>query len=338
MKPLRRILILFILFGSQIYCGPMSTYFIAFWNVENLFDTIDDPQTKDDEFTPTGQYEWTPERLRYKIELLSGAINDVNETRGPDILGFAEIENIEVLNALNSKLNRNYQIIHRDSPDERGIDAALLYDASRFKLVGTYFHRIPLGYKDTSREIIEGVFMPIDENSDAKLYVFVNHWPSHYGGSKKTDAKRRIAAQTLRDRINLIEATQPNADIIVMGDLNDYPNMPSIYEVLSAKESPEVLLPSDLFNTTWHLHETPGQGTHAYGGEWGVLDQIIVSQGMLDKKGFSWQTNSTLPNMPSYLINQSGKYEGAPFRMFGGGQYLGGYSDHLMITCKIILN
>lgn len=245
-----------------------KTYLAAFWNVENLFDTVDEPLTRDEDFTPTGKYQWTEERLRNKFEHLAQVINEVN----PDLLGLAEIENKAVLLQLvRGYLQRkNYAVIERDSPDERGIDCALIYDSTLFYLKELRFHPVLLAGGDRTREIVEAVLIPIERRNapDApRLYVFVNHWPSRWGGTKETDPKRRKAAAVLRARINVILQTHPAADILIVGDLNDHPDNASVLKVLGARPSYNKMLSLDLYNTTWPLHLNPDAGTYMHRGQ-----------------------------------------------------------------------
>lgn len=309
---------------------------IAFWNIENLFDTIDDPLKRDDDFTPNGRYEWTPERLNEKYQHLAQVIND-SENR-PAILGLCEIENREVLETLVTEyLDGRYAIVHRDSPDERGIDVALLHDRD-FTVSYQQWHTIPLPGNDRTREILEVHLKPKDQQRTT-LVVFINHWPSRYGGQLESEPKRRLAASTLRQRVDQLLKSDPRSDIIIMGDFNDYPTDPSLKSVLQAVPLPErptdPTFPGKLFNTTWDLHAAEGQGTYMYRGTWGVLDQIIITAGLLDQRGFWWESGSTSPYRKDYILQQQGKYAGWPWRMYAGGRYLGGYSDHLMIRCTL---
>ncbi|MCF7798160.1 MAG: endonuclease/exonuclease/phosphatase family protein [Lentisphaeria bacterium] len=331
---LNRILLISLLAVVSIWSADRQ-FFTTFWNVENLFDTVDDPQTRDEDFTPTESYEWTTIRLQTKYQMLAQVINQMNEDRGPDILGLAEVEHRGLTEALvRGHLRRNYKVIQQDSPDERGIDCALLYDPEVIQLKRYQFIPIPLPNNDKTREIVEGEF-DVDGNS---LFVFINHWPSRWGGTAETDPKRRLAAATLRERIDLILKTNPAADILIMGDLNDYPDNGSVLEVLAAKPTPNALIPGELYNSTWPIFEAQGQGTYMYRGEWNVIDHVIVSQGLLDKEHFVWMPGSTDRFLQPYQLQRSGKYAGYPFRMYAGGKYLGGYSDHLPVFCKIRYN
>ncbi|MCF7801845.1 MAG: endonuclease/exonuclease/phosphatase family protein [Candidatus Marinimicrobia bacterium] len=328
---LRRVFMVTVLFTVTLWAAD-SQYFTAFWNVENLFDTMDDPQTRDEDFTPLGSYEWTPIRLETKYQMLAQVINQMNDGQAPDILGLAEVEHRGLTEALvRGHLKRKYKVIQQDSPDERGIDCALLYDPEVIQLKRYQFIPIPLPNNDKTREIVEGEF----EKNGHSLFIFINHWPSRWGGTAETDPKRRLTAATLRQRIDLILKTDPAADILIMGDLNDYPDNGSVLEVLAAKPAPDQLLPGEFYNSTWPIFEAPDQGTYMYRGEWNVIDHVIVSQGLLDRDRFVWVQGSTDRFLQPYQLQRSGKYKGYPFRMYAGGKYLGGYSDHMPVYCRI---
>lgn len=321
--------------------GAGDPYFAAFWNVENLFDTVDDPRTNDQEFTPTGKSEWSSERLNTKYQHLAQVINSMNDGQGPDILGFAEVENRYVVETLvRDYLKRKYTIIHQESPDERGIDCALLYDPTRLTLIHSEFIPVALPKNDHTRDIVHGEFAvgkkkPSTKLINQTLHVFINHWPSRYGGEEKTDPLRKMTAAVLREHIDLLQRVDSGADILILGDLNDYPENASVLNVLAAKPSPDNLLPGELYNSTWPIFIDPTQGTSMYRGKWNVLDQVILSQGLLDNRNFSWIKGSTGRFLEPYQLQADGKYKGNPNRTYAGGNYLGGYSDHLPVYCKI---
>lgn len=329
-------LILFTVTFLMAEAGPQDILQVGFWNVENLFDTTDAELKRDDDFTPSGKYEWTEERLQKKLQYLSRVISDIASDNDLALLGLSEIENFSVLNRLNVDfLKSGMKIIHKESPDERGIDCGLLYDPSKLTLVDQAFLTIYLAGEEKTRDIIEARFEMTGSRKSSPLYVFINHWPSRWGGQAQTDPLRRTTARTLRTRIDQILTKSPQADIIVLGDFNDYPSDPSLNEDLSAKAAGPHLYPGDMINTMFELHNDPSRGTVMYRGDWTVLDQIIISQGMRDTNGFDWVFGSTKTFMQNYLLESDGKFAGWPFRMYRGTQYQGGYSDHLPILCKL---
>ncbi len=329
--------ILIILATCSLTWAQTEQYCVAFWNVENLFDLQDDPFRNDDDFTDSGRYAWTQERLDLKYDRLSQVMNDINGRRGADIMGLCEVENLPVLEPLLATyLDRPYAVVHKDSPDERGIDCALLYDKTRFVLVHAKFHPVLLPGDDHTRDILEAE-LSLGTQPNKRLFVFVNHWPSRWGGRVQTDPKRRMAAEVLRQRVDEILTKWPKADIVIMGDLNDHPDDASVHDVLLARAPESESLPGMLINTTWDIHLDPQTGTYMYRGDWGVLDQMIISQGMLDEKRFHWVEGSTTVFKPGYLRQKDGEYQGWPWRMYAGGNYLGGYSDHLPVYCLLTI-
>lgn len=321
--------IITILFATFLFgCDSLQTELtVAFWNVENLFDTIDDPRKNDNEFLPDGKKKFTEERLKLKYEHLTRVVLDQNYGEGPDILGLAEIENREVLERWQEYLQIDYQIVHQESPDRRGIDVAL-FVRNGIKITDSRWLAVHLDGRPT-RDILETT-VEIDEK---KLTIFVNHWPSRWGGQEKSEPKRIAAAETLNDRITDILQDNPAADFVIMGDFNDDPNNKSILEYLGADGNST---DGGLFNTTWNIWKDPARGTLKYKGKWNTFDQIIISNGLLDNLGFQWMANSTKPFDADYLINSGGKYKGYPYRWYGGDYFIGGYSDHLLVSCTII--
>lgn len=313
-----------------------SSFKVAFWNVENLFDTTNAVLVQDEEFTPTGKKQWTEERLLAKLQSLSKVIHHLNQDNDLALLGLSEVENRAILDRLNDDfLSMGMKVVHKESPDERGIDCGILYDPKLLSPTESNFLPVFLAGDEKTRDIIEAIFKPAGMPRGPHLYVYVNHWPSRWGGQKQTDPLRRAAARTLRTRIDNILSRDPEADILIIGDFNDYPDDPSLYQVLRAHQPGVEDFPGDLINTTWELDQDPKTGTCMYRGTWTVLDQIIISKGLMDGSGYDWQENSTVAFIPEYLIESSGEYEGWPFRMYRRDTYQGGYSDHLPVWCTI---
>lgn len=330
--------LLFLVSGVSSSIGQKS-FQAGFWNIENLFDTTNALNINDDDFTPTGRNEWTEERILDKMKRISHVIKDMNKNDDLAVLGLAEIENFQILERLNNDfINQGFKIVHKESPDERGIDCALIYNPEIIELVDKNFIAVNLAGIEKTRDIVEAEFTMSNAGSNSSLIVFINHWPSRWGGKEKTDPLRRSAALTLRTRIDHILLKNPKADIIVMGDFNDYPDDPSLNKILRAGPFRSDHFPGDLFNTSWDLNLDPDAGTCMYRGTWVVLDQIIISYGMLDNINYNIMSGSSKPFLKDYLIESKGKYAGWPFRMFRSGQYQGGYSDHLPISCRVAYN
>jgi endonuclease/exonuclease/phosphatase family metal-dependent hydrolase len=305
-------------------------FHVAFWNVENLFDLEDDPAVElDEEFTPNARKRWTAQRLERKIDNLARVLRKINSGRGPDILGLCEIENRKVVEMLREKLaplGRPYEIVHHDSPSDRGIDCALLFDAKVFALASSSFHFVDA---DKTRDILEAEL----SHEGAGLFVFVNHWPS-----RNNDESQRIKAATvLRSRLDEIFDADETADIIVVGDFNDEPLNVSIKDHLRAHTSAENLPATALYNTSAPI-QAQKKGTFVWDNQWELLDQVLVSPGLLDQSRFRWKPDSThlvdfpellfYPNFPDAIPRPSRSYSQDRF-------HENGYSDHLPVTSII---
>lgn len=316
------------------WTGPTSEaaeLYVAFWNVENLFDTEDDPDVAgDEEFTPGGEKHWTAQRFGTKLHNLARVIRDMNGAKGPDILGLAEVENRRVVEALAARLaplGRDCQIVHRDSPSRRGIDCAILYDGGRVELKASDFLVV---HADNTRDIVEAAF----QAGGQRLFVFVNHWPSRYH-----PASARIeAARTLRRRLDELFRADNDADILILGDLNDTPTDDSVQKYLKAGDNRRALRPGALLDTMYPIHLQGDRGTYVYKNQWEVLDHVIVSPGLLDQKRLRWKPGSTnvilrsyqlyYPRDPSRIPRPSRSYTGNYFHPRG-------YSDHLPVACVL---
>jgi len=316
-----------ILGGSTAPAATPVPLHIAFWNVENLFDLDDDPRVDgDEEFTPAGSKEWSEQRLETKYQHMARVIDDMNHGRGPDVLGLCEVENREVLRGLLPFLHtgRDYAIVHQDSPSDRGIDCALLFDPAVLSLRSSAFFFVDA---DNTRDIVRVEFVARSH----PLTVFVNHWPSRGGDREGTGRKR--AARVLRAEIDKILTLDPAADVVVLGDFNDEPDDASIAGVLRALRAPAG--EGDLLNTMWEIHTDENLGSYCYRGKWQTLDQLIVSPGLRDPDGFSWVEGSTTVIRQPYQMFHPGKADERPDRTYGGDRYYGGYSDHLPVCCQL---
>ncbi|VTS08620.1 endonuclease/exonuclease/phosphatase family protein [Tuwongella immobilis] len=299
---------------------------VACWNVENLFDTVDDPKVElDEEYTPTAEKKWTPERLKRKLKNLAGVIRSMNDGKGPDVLGLGEIENRLVLEMLVTELaplNRDYRIVHQDSPSDRGIDTAILYDAKVAKLLASTFVFIDA---DKTRD---STFAEL-EVAGQKLVVSMNHWPSR----GNPEPARITAAQTVRKRIDAMLKDDPNTAIIVMGDLNDEPTNVSIRDHLKAVTDPAARTGDQLLNTAKEL-PSGIKGTYVYQNKWEFIDHLIVSPGLLRPTGLRWKAGSTVPYVtPEQIFTPNNPNQiPRPNRSYTGNNYHAtGISDHLPV-------
>ncbi|MFC2151896.1 hypothetical protein ACFLSE_05155 [Bacteroidota bacterium] len=301
----------------------MSTF--VFYNVENLFDTINDPSTKDDDFTPEGKKNWTNTRYSKKLNDLAKVISSVNVEALPCLVGFAEIENRYVLEDLvkTNYLNKiDYEIVHEESPDARGIDVGLIYNKEEFQYLMHKKIPVPPETEYKVRDILytKGIL----ENTDT-LHVFVNHWKSRSGGKEITEPQRIQCALTLKNAIDSIVTNNINAKILIIGDLNDEPTDKSIFHTLSAKNSDENLT---LINLMFPF-QSDGLGTNSYRGEWSIIDHIIVSKSLFkNNTGYIVKNGEAHIFSPDWITYKSKEGNKSPNRTYGGSNYYGGYSDH----------
>jgi len=319
---------------------------IGFYNLENLFDTIDDPATLDDDFTPSGKNVWTSERYNRKIRNLSEVISRIGKKETgmpPVVLGVAEVENRRVMEDLvgSEKLKPyGYGIIHFDSPDRRGIDVGLIYMRKFFKPVN--FKKYPLElYEDGQRIYTRDALLVSGYLNDEKIHVLVVHWPSRRGGEARSRPLRMKAAMLDKHIIDSIQKAEPGAKIIMMGDLNDDPVSPSVKNVLHAQGKKADVIPGGLYAVMEHFYRA-GIGTLAYRDSWNLFDQIFVSYPLIEGTTGNQKDYSTFKlwkagifNSP-FLTNRSGAFKGYPYRTYAGGQYLGGYSDHFPVYIILI--
>ena len=332
---------------------------VAFYNFENLFDTINDATTNDDEWTPKGAQHWTFDKYSQKLKNLAKVLSEIGtpENRNaPLFIGGCEIENRGVLEDLIKEpmiLDFDYGIIHFDSPDKRGIDVALLYQKKYFK--PTSFSNIPLYvYKnqivEKEEKIEETENLEIETKPDNKriftrdqllitgfleneeIHIIVNHWPSRSGGEKASSPYREAAGKLNRKIIDSLQQINPEAKVITMGDLNDGPYNKSIKEVLGAKAKKTEVPEFGIFNPFEEMQKR-GQGTIAHRDAWDIFDQIMMTESLI-KPDFStykfWKAG--IFNKP-YLIQTSGQYKGYPLRH---SQTEIGFSDHFPVYIYLI--
>lgn len=310
-----------------------KTAVISFYNLENLYDTVDNPITNDEEFLPIGVRNYNTPVYLDKLNKLATVISQIGKevnADGPAILGVAEVENDTVLKDLvHHKLleKRNYKIVHYDSRDIRGVDVGLLYNPKYFTVDASdkLFVQLPGGSKDAyfTRDIL-WVKGKLDGET---VHIYVNHWPSRSGGEQRSAPARQAAAAVCKHHIDSIAKLEPNARIIIMGDLNDDPINASVADVLGAKGKQKDVRPGGLFNPWTELYRK-GIGTLAYQDAWGLFDQIIISQPFLDKEqaGFFFYQQHIFQR--EFMVENKGRYKGYPMRTWDGNSYRGGYSDH----------
>ena len=346
MKKLSLLFVLFIFINHAFSFDRESsadTLFVASWNLENLFDTADDPGKIDEEFLPGSKKDWTIVRLEKKLSNLARVIHAMNNDKGPDILGVCEVEHESLLKEMITKYlpGSSFQTAYRESPDERGIDNGLIYNAVKLKLLSIFADTVHLNDTDRTRLILNANLL-LKESGDT-LHVFVNHWPSRYGGVEETEIKREEAASVLRKRVNSYLDKDKNAKILIMGDFNDEPGNKSVLKTLNAQpfncdvhgSLQNNLNDNILLNTAYESFKK-GEGTYKYRDNWNMLDQIIISSKLVVGK-LKYICNSFQIFKPDFLVTHSGKYKGTPFPTYGGNKYLGGYSDHFPVTAEFLI-
>jgi len=343
MKKINSFLVIILLFISTFNAQEKDTLYIAFWNLQNLFDTVDDPEKNDESFLPDGDMEFTAERLDKQMYNLSCVIRSMKNGKGPDLLGVCEVENQTVLERMVNKFlsDLDYKIAYLESPDNRGIDNGLLYKADKFKLLNLQADTVHLSDGWPTR-LIFGVNL-LTKNDD-KITVFVNHWPSRGGGQEESEPNRIAAAKTLREAVDRIFSTDEAAKIFIIGDFNDEPLNISLLETLNAYPLKcdslhaefEEEANGELYNLSYIAYEE-GLGTYKYKEDWNMLDQVIVSGSLITTEDFYYSCGSFEVYKPNYVVTQSGEYKGTPFPTYVGRRYLGGYSDHYPVIAEFII-
>lgn len=305
---------------------------VAFYNLENLFDTINNNGQYDLEFSPKGSRQWNGKKYWSKIHNMAYAISQLKTDitpAGPAVIGVSEIENITVLEDLvkDEQIKAsNYQIVHHDSPDRRGVDVALLYNPRMFRLLNATHHRLTIpgydNFRTRDQSCISGLLL------GEPVSIIVNHWPSRIGGQQQSSYLREAAAALSKHIADSVLAVNPNQKIFIMGDLNDDPADKSCAEVIGAKKKEKDVEKDGWFNPWWEVLDN-GIGTLAYKGQWNLFDQIIVNGNLIGKdrstlKYFKCKVHNDIPG----LKTEEGDRKGYPLRTFSAGVFLNGYSDH----------
>ena len=340
MKKYLLILLFTFAIGSANSQDIADSYKIMFYNVENLFDTYNDTLINDEEFLPEGTRFWNNHKYYSKLNNIYKVIVAIGGWNPPAIIGVCEIENRKVIEDLvsNTPLNKfNYQIVHKESPDRRGIDVGLLYRKELFTPLS--FEAIPINFPNNPESKTRDILyvQGITNNSDT-LNIFINHWPSRWGGQLESEGRRVFVASVLKEKVDSIFNSNPKSNIIITGDFNDYPDNKSISEVLSASQSYDQINNNQLYNLSAYLYKTKNIGSHKYQGEWGVLDQFIVSGNILNKENsvFTSTEDIHIFNADFLLEPDNSNFGYMPKRTFIGFKYNGGFSDHL--PTYLILN
>lgn len=320
----------------------MSSFRVMFYNVENLFDVEDDPLTADEEFTPEGERYWNNRKFYQKINNTYKVVMAVGQWNPPAIIGLCEIENRFVLNKLvyETPLKKfDYHIVHEESPDRRGIDVALIYRPEFFNPI--HHEAIPIAFPfDSTYPTRDVLYIKGLVSNNDTLHLFVNHWPSRYGGYMATQSKREFVAALVRQKVDSLFQFQPGAAILIMGDFNDDPQDASLSEDLLAKNPVDNPQQSELYNLMLAKDPDWPNGSLKYQGNWNRFDQIIVSGGMLsDTSRLFVNKDGGKIFHDDFLLEQDETHLGdKPNRTYVGFKYNGGFSDHLPVFVDVFVN
>ena len=335
------LLLVFVATASLAQQRKFGLYPVAFYNLENIFDTVHDEGKNDYDFLPNGSYHWDKNKYENKLKNMARALLDLGTDKVPNgaaVIGVSEVENSRVLDDLTSQpgmLKRGMKYVHIEGPDKRGVDCALLYNPRIFHVDKYFLQPYVHDPGDNSRPT-RG-FLTVQGRMDGdKLTVIVCHWPSRAA----TVHYRSLAGKQVRHLTDSISKADPEQRIIVMGDLNDDPDDPSVARFLGGRRKISGVREGDFFNPWWEMLRGKGQGTLSYQGGWNLFDQILMSRNLLDIDGkkdyrhlklYTWHIFKR-----DYLIQQEGKYKGSPKRTTAGGVWLNGYSDHLPTVVYLI--
>lgn len=330
--------------GVLLTCFAQKPHKVVFYNLENLFDTINDPDKHDEEFLPDGAKKWNSVKYQKKLSNMERVLFDIAlfDKNFPAVIGVCEIENRLVLEDLISQpklAHGNYRIVHFDSPDARGVDCAFLYRPDVFKLEGSKAVKFEMpGMPNFRTRDLVTMWGTIDGEP---FYFLVSHWPSRLGGKEASDPKREAAAAQCRRLADSVRTANPATKVVIMGDLNDDATDKSVSEVLGGKGNIKKLTDGDMFNPFIALLKA-GYGTLGYRDAWNLFDNIVVSENLATgstgelklqrAEGSKYYGNIfTRP----YMIQREGQYKNYPLRTFVGNNFQNGFSDHFPVYIYI---
>ena len=341
---MKKLLLSVCLVGAMLVAFAQKPYKVVFYNLENLFDTINDPNKNDEEYLPEGARKWTTYRYNQKQENMSRVLFDIaaEDRNFPAVIGVSEIENrlvLEDLLATPKLAKTNYRIVHYDSPDRRGVDCAFFYRPDQFKLEGSEAHKISFPGKPNflTRDLV-AMWGKIEGEP---FYFIVSHWPSRLGGKERSQYSRDFVAEKCKKICDSVRTANPATKVVIMGDFNDDATDASVTDVLGAKGNIKKLEKNDMFNPFYAMLKA-GYGTLAYRDSWNLFDNIVVSENLATastgslkvqkKEGAKFYGNIFIR---PYMVQQEGQYKNYPLRSFVGSNFQNGYSDHFPVYIYI---
>ena len=316
---------------------------VAFYNLENLFDTVNDT-TKFDERSPIMEMKANREEVYIKkVQNMARVISEIGSDvakNSPAVIGVSEVENRQVLvDLVNHPLlvDRDYGIIHYESPDVRGIDVALLYQKKLFRPINHSSHEVKIyDYSTKERRQTRDQLLVSGELDGDLIHIVVNHWPSRSGGEAKSRANRVAAAKVTKRLADSLQSIDPYAKILIMGDLNDDPTNDSVKKILKAEGEKEDVGLKGIYNPYENMFRKAGLGTTAYRDAWSLFDQILMTKPLLEKDYSSYRFYKAEIYNRNYLISKHGRYKGYPLRSFSDGGFTNGFSDHFPVYVYLI--
>ena len=341
---MKKLLLSVCLVGAMLVAIAQKPYKVVFYNLENLFDTINDPNKNDEEYLPEGARKWTTYRYNQKLANMSRVLFDIaaEDRNFPTVIGVSEIENrlvLEDLLATPKLAKTNYRIVHYDSPDRRGVDCAFYYRPDQFKLEGSEAHKISFPGKPNflTRDLV-AMWGKIEGET---FYFIVSHWPSRLGGKERSQHSRDFVAAKCKHICDSVRTVNPATKVVIMGDFNDDATDASVTDVLGAKGNLKKLQPNDMYNPFYSMLKA-GYGTLAYRDAWNLFDNIVMSENLATgstgalkvqkKEGAKFYGNIFTR---SYMVQQEGQYKNYPLRSFVGSNFQNGYSDHFPVYIYI---
>ena len=321
---------LLIVLNLQLYAAQQS--WVGFYNLENLFDTVSNVGVEDEDRTPHGRYRWTSERMELKISKLHSVIDSINKAVAPyewSVLGVCEVENASLVDQLCRRFDsgQNCRFVHFESPDLRGIDVALVYNAKRFSPTHFERKRVNLFLSDDTPKYTRDLLVVSGWLTGVKVHFIIAHWPSRSGGQKRSEHFRSTASYYSRRIIDSIRTKDNDAQIILMGDLNDDPSDRSVRRLVK-----ETVKFEGLYNPMEALHQR-GVGSIAHRDRWHLFDQLIFTSNFKTEGGLQLKRAGVFKR--PFLTQQRGRFKDYPFRTFVGSNYQGGYSDHFPVIALL---